>query len=231
MSLIAENLARVRARIAAAARRVGRNPEAVGLVAVSKTVGLERLKEAAAAGQRRFGENYLQEARSKITALGPEMEWHFIGHLQSNKARAAVELFHLIHSVDRLRLAEALDQAAARVGKVQDVLLQVNLAGEASKSGAAPAAAPKLLEAISRQPHLRVVGLMTMPPWLPDPEEVRPFFRALRVLRDRLAALGLVESTLPELSMGMTGDFEAAVEEGATLVRVGTAIFGARPTG
>jgi len=228
MSRIAENLARVQARLAAAARRSGRDPEAVRLIAVTKAVGVEAIREAMAAGQRLFGENYLQEAKGKIAALGPEVEWHFIGHLQSNKAKAAVGLFALIHSLDRLSLAEALEQAAARAGKVQEVLVQVNLAREASKSGVAPEDAPALLKELRRFPHLRVRGLMTMPPWLPDPERVRPYFRALRELRDRLAAQGLGNDGLPELSMGMSGDFDVAVEEGATLVRVGTAIFGPR---
>jgi hypothetical protein len=231
MSRIARNLAEARERIAAAARRAGRNPEAVRLVAVTKTVDLERLQEAVAAGQVRFGENYLQEARSKIAALGPQVEWHFIGRLQSNKAKAAAALFRLIHSVDRLSLAQALDAAAAGLGKVQDVLLQVNLAGEAAKSGVAPERAPELLEQLGRLGRLRVLGLMTMPPWLPDPEAVRPYFRALRELRDRLAARRLLPGDLPELSMGMSGDFEVAVEEGATLVRLGTVIFGARGVG
>ena len=226
MSQIAHNLEEVRSRLTAAARRVGRDPSAVKLVAVSKTVDLERIKEARDAGQTIFGENYLQEARGKIAALGPGVTWHLVGHLQSNKAKAAVELFHLIHSVDRLRLARALDAAAAQMGKVQEILLQVNLAGEASKSGATLKAAPELLQEIARLPHLRVVGLMTMPPWFADPEAARPYFRALRELRDRLLQLGICP--LPELSMGMSGDFEAAVEEGATLVRVGTAIFGQR---
>jgi PLP dependent protein len=202
----------------------------VRLVAVTKTVGLNRLQEAVAAGHTLFGENYVQEAKAKIAALGPGLTWHFIGHLQSNKARAAVELFDLIHSVDRLRLAQALDQAARRLGKVQDILLQVNLAGEESKSGAAPEDVQKLLSEISKMANLRVLGLMTMPPWFPDPEEARPYFRGLRELRDRLRRLHLVESDLSELSMGMTGDFEVAVAEGATLVRIGTAIFGRRPT-
>ncbi len=228
MTSIAANLQKVRERIAAAARRVGREPAAVRLVAVSKTVGLSELEEAKAAGQHLFGENYLQEARPKIAALGPGVEWHFIGHLQSNKAKAAVELFALIHSVDRLPLALALNQAAAKLGKVQEVLLQINLAGEATKSGVSPSAAPKLLAAVAALPHLKVVGLMTMPPWFPDPEAVRPYFRALRELRDRLTTPGARPPALPELSMGMTGDFEVAVEEGATLVRVGTAIFGPR---
>jgi pyridoxal phosphate enzyme (YggS family) len=225
MDQIAQNLEEVRGRLAAAAHKAGRDPAQVRLVAVSKTVPLERIKEAVAAGQRLFGENYLQEARAKIEALGQAASWHFIGHLQSNKAKAAVELFALIHGVDRLKLAAALEAAAAQIGKVQEILIQVNLAAEASKSGAAPEAAAGLLREISRLPHLRVRGLMTMPPFL-DPEAVRPYFRALRKLRDQLQdSCGL---PLPELSMGMSGDYEVAVEEGATLVRVGTAIFGSR---
>lgn len=226
MSQIARNLEEVKARLTAAARRGGRDPAAVKLVAVSKTVDEERIREAVAAGQKIFGENYLQEARAKIEALGETASWHFIGHLQTNKAKAAVELFQLIHSVDRLHLAQALEKAAARREKVQEILLQVNLAGEAGKSGARPEAVPELYREIARLPHLRVVGLMTMPPWFDDPEAVRPYFRVLRELRDRLLQLNL--GPLPELSMGMSGDFEAAVEEGATLVRVGTAIFGQR---
>ena len=226
MTQIARNLEEVRRRIAGAARRAGRDPAAVKLVAVSKTVDLERIKAARDAGQQIFGENYLQEARGKIEALGPGACWHFIGHLQTNKAKAAVELFHLIHSVDRLHLAQALEKAAAGQEKVQEILLQVNLAGEASKSGAPPEAGPALLREIARLPHLRVVGLMTMPPWFDDPEAVRPYFRGLRELRERLLQLDL--GPLPELSMGMSGDFEAAIEEGATLVRIGTAIFGRR---
>jgi pyridoxal phosphate enzyme (YggS family) len=225
MSQIARNLEEVRKRLEAAARRAGRDPAAVKLVAVSKTVDVGRIQEAAAAGQKIFGENYLQEAREKIAALGPGVTWHLVGHLQTNKAKAAVELFHLILSVDRLHLAQALEKAAAQMGKVQEILIQVNLAGEESKSGATPEATPELLREIARLPHLRVLGLMTMPPFL-DPEAVRPYFRALRELRDRLRQLDL--GPLPELSMGMSGDYEVAVEEGATLVRVGTAIFGKR---
>jgi pyridoxal phosphate enzyme (YggS family) len=225
MSRIAQNLAEVKRRLTAAALKAGRDPLAVRLVAVSKTMPLTRLQEAVAAGQRLFGENYLQEARGKIAALNEGVSWHFIGHLQSNKAKGAVELFELIHGVDRLKLAQALDAAAASLGRVQDILVQVNLAGEASKSGAAPEPTPELLRQLSRLPHLRVLGLMTMPPFLP-PEAVRPYFRALRELREHCQDLtGL---PLPELSMGMSGDFEVAVEEGATLVRVGTAIFGSR---
>jgi pyridoxal phosphate enzyme (YggS family) len=226
MDQIRQNLEEIKRRLEDAARRAGRDPADIRLVAVTKTVGLERLQEAVAAGQTLFGENYVQEAKTKIASLGSGLTWHFIGHLQSNKAKAAVELFDLIHSVDRASLAQALEQAAARRDKIQDILLQVNLAGEASKSGTAPDNAQDLLREVSKMPHLRVLGLMTMPPWFDDPERVRPYFRALRELRDRLRGLHLAD--LPELSMGMTGDFEAAVAEGATLVRIGTAIFGRR---
>ena len=226
MNQIRQNLEEIKRRLYGAARRAGRNPADVQLVAVTKTVDLERLKFAVAAGQTLFGENYVQEAKTKIASLGPGLTWHFIGHLQSNKAKAAVELFDLIHSVDRASLAQALEQAAARRDKIQNILMQVNLAGEASKSGTAPEHAEDLLREINKMPHLRVQGLMTMPPWFDDPERVRPYFRALRELRDRLRDLTLGD--LPELSMGMTGDFEAAVSEGATLVRIGTAIFGSR---
>ena len=229
MDQIKQNLEEIHRRLQDAARSAGREPAEIRLVAVTKTVGPERLQEAVAAGQSLFGENYVQEAKTKIAALGPGFTWHFIGHLQSNKARAAVELFDLIHSVDRLSLAQALEQAAGRQGKVQNILLQVNLAGEESKSGTAPENAQALLRGISRMPHLRVMGFMTMPPWFDEPERVRPYFRELRELRDRLRRLELVEEDLPELSMGMTGDFEVAVAEGATLVRIGTAIFGRRP--
>jgi pyridoxal phosphate enzyme (YggS family) len=228
MDQIRRNLEEIRRRLADAARRAGRDPAGIQLVAVTKTVGLESLREAVAAGQTLFGENYVQEAKTKITSLGPGFTWHFIGHLQSNKAKAAVELFDLIHSVDRLSLAQALEAAAARRGKVQNILLQVNLAGEGSKSGTAPETAPDLLAAIGQLSHLKVLGLMTMPPWFNDPERVRLYFRGLRELRDRLRGLQLVDGELPELSMGMTGDFEVAVSEGATLVRIGTAIFGQR---
>jgi pyridoxal phosphate enzyme (YggS family) len=223
---IAQRLTEVRAVIAAAAERSRRDPGSVRLVAVSKTVDLAHIQAAVDAGQDLFGENYLQEARDKIAVLGRPVSWHLVGSLQSNKARGAVELFDLIHAVDRLKLAQALDAAAARLGKVQDVLIQVNQAGEATKSGVEPAAAPPLLQEVARLPHLRVLGLMTMPPWFPDPETARPYFRALRVLRDHLR--GLTGLPLTELSMGMSGDFAVAVEEGATLVRVGTAIFGSR---
>lgn len=228
MNQIARNLEEVRRRIEVAARRAGRDPAEVRLVAVSKTVELDRIRQAVAAGQSIFGENYLQEAKAKVAALGPEVSWHFVGHLQTRKARGAVELFDLIHSVDRLKLARALEEAAALQGKIQEILIQVNLAAEESKSGAAPEAVPDLLKQVAALPHLKVAGLMTMPPFLPDPEAVRPYFKALRELRDRLQPLRLIDTPLRELSMGMSGDYEVAVEEGATLIRVGTAIFGSR---
>jgi pyridoxal phosphate enzyme (YggS family) len=226
MNPIARNLAEVHATITTACRKVGRDPADVRLVAVSKTVDLERVRQAIAAGQTLFGENYLQEARDKIAVLGRQVGWHLVGHLQTNKAKPALELFDLLHAVDRLKLARALNSAAAALNKVQDILIQVNQAGEDTKSGVAPETAADLLREVVKLPHLRVMGLMTMPPWFADPEEARPFFRVLRELRDRLRdASGL---PLPELSMGMSGDFAVAVEEGATLVRVGTAIFGSR---
>ena len=226
MNPIAQNLKAVRAAIAAACHKAGRDAGSVRLVAVSKTVDLSLIQAAVDAGQDLFGENYLQEARDKIAVLGRQVSWHLVGSLQSNKARGAVELFDLIHAVDRGKLARALDAAAARLGQIQDVLIQVNQEGEATKSGVLPAAAPALLQEVARLPHLRVLGLMTMPPWFPDPEAARPYFRALRELRDRLQDLSGLPLT--ELSMGMSGDYAVAVEEGATLVRVGTAIFGSR---
>jgi hypothetical protein len=226
MTHIVQNLEEVRTTIAAACRKVGRDPAGVRLVAVSKTVDAERVRQAMAAGQDLFGENYLQEAKGKIAVLGRQVSWHLVGHLQTNKARPAAELFDLIHAVDRLKLARPLSAAAATLNKVQNILIQVNQAGEDTKSGVAPEAATDLLKEVAQLPHLRVMGLMTMPPWFADPEVARPYFKALRELRDRLRdASGL---PLTELSMGMSGDFAVAVEEGATLVRVGTAIFGHR---
>ncbi|RLA90896.1 MAG: YggS family pyridoxal phosphate-dependent enzyme [Deltaproteobacteria bacterium] len=228
MNPIADNLRYILDQIAAAAQRVGRQPDEVKLVAVSKTVDLERMRRAIAAGVKILGENYLQEAQTKIAALGQVVSWHFIGNLQTNKAAGAVAGFDLIHSVDRLKLAQALEKAAQKLGKIQEILIEVNLAGEASKSGVAPEDAAALIEAIAALPHLRLRGLMTMPPWFNEPEAVRPYFKQLRELKDRLSR-SFPEIQLSELSMGMSGDFEAAIAEGATLVRIGTAIFGARP--
>lgn len=226
MSRVAENLARVRERMAAACQRAGREVAGVRLVAASKTVEPARLAEALAAGQLVFGENYVQEARRKAGEL-PGATWHLLGHLQTNKAAQAVRLFALIHSLDSVRLAEELDRRAAQLGKRQPVLIEVNLAGELSKTGVGEAQAPEMARRVAALPHLELLGLMCLPPFFDEPERARPYFARLRELRGELErALGL---PLPELSMGMSGDYEVAIEEGATLVRVGTAIFGRRP--
>ncbi len=232
--MIRERLEKVRYRIRECAVKCGRNPESVRLVAVSKTVPANIVREAAEAGQGLFGENYVQEARDKIEELASlPVAWHFIGGLQSNKAKYVVKLFDLIHSVDSIKLAVEIDKRARKTGKVQDILIQVDLAGEAQKSGASSDEVPELLEEARKMENVAVKGLMTMPPFFDDPEKARPFFRQLRELRDRLAKefrekSGTGNFFLEELSMGMTGDFEAAIEEGATLVRIGTAIFGSR---
>lgn len=223
------NIETVRERIRAAAEAAGRAPESVRLVAVSKTVPAERVRGAVAAGLTLLGENYIQEARDKIAALADlSVSWHFIGHLQRNKAKYAVRLFELIHSVDSLKLARELDKEAAKHGTVQDILIQVNTGKEASKSGVYAEEAMALAREAGRLEHLAVRGLMTLPPYFNAPEKVRPYFRELRELRDRIQAEALPGVAMEELSMGMTGDFEAAIQEGATLVRIGTAIFGER---
>lgn len=227
MSFIADNVAAVRARLAAAAARVGRAPERITLVAVSKTQPAAAVAEAAACGVTDVGENRVQEALAKIPHSPPTLRWHLIGHLQSNKARPAVENFHLIHTVDSIALAQRLDRLAREAGKVQPALLQVKLGDEATKSGLAPHDLPQVYAAVRELPNLRVRGLMTIPPFCPNPEDARPYFRRLRALRDELRDR-FPDDDLPELSMGMSHDFEVAVEEGATLIRVGTAVFGAR---
>lgn len=225
---LSHRIQKIRERIALAASRTGRDPSRVQLVAVSKTVHADRVRAAAEAGADIFGENYIQEAREKFACLSDlSVSWHFIGHLQSNKAKYAVRMFDLIHTVDSDKLADALNAAAEKIGKVQDVLVQVNLSMETTKSGVTEDAAEPLIRHIRACPHLRVRGLMTMPPFFDDPEAARPYFKALRLLAESLTAK-IPDLALNILSMGMTGDFEAAVEEGATLVRVGTAIFGER---
>ncbi len=224
-----ERLGGVLGRIRQAALACGRDPRSVRLVAVSKTVSAERVRQAVAAGVDTLGENYIQEARGKIDALAAlPVAWHFIGHLQTNKAKYAVRLFELIHTVDSLKLAAELDRQAAKAGKNQRVLVQVNVSGEASKSGASEAEAGRLVAEIAKLPHLSLEGLMTMPPFFDQPERARPYFRGLRRLRDEIQQRKLPGVDLRELSMGMTGDFEVAIAEGATLVRIGTAIFGER---
>jgi PLP dependent protein len=225
---IADNLRTVRDRIAAAARRAGRDPSSVKLVVVTKTVDAGRIREAAAAGATILGENRVQEAKEKIELLGPIARWHLIGRLQSNKAKYAVRLFDLIHSVDGIGLAKELDRQAAKVEKVQDVLVEVSIAGEAAKAGVSVADAAGLLREAAKLEHIAIKGLMTMPPFSENPEEARPYFRRLRELASAIEEENIPSVSMRELSMGMSGDFETAVEEGATLVRVGTAIFGER---
>lgn len=219
-------LAMVRQRIAEAAQRAGRDPESIRLLGASKKVEAERLREVIALGLTVFGENRVQEGKAKIPVLPSSCEWHFIGALQTNKVKDAVELFSWIHSVDRPELVEELDKRTRFRGKRMKVLIEVNMAGEASKSGASPEAASALAQMVNECPCLEVHGFMTVPPFCEQVERVRPFLRGLRELRDRCEAeTGLV---LPELSMGMSHDFEVAIEEGATMVRVGTALFGGR---
>lgn len=217
VSSIADNLDAIRERIAAAVARACRRTDEVQLIAVSKTVPPERIAEAIAGGVTVFGENKVQEARAKIPAVSGRARWHLVGHLQSNKAREAVALFEVIHSVDSVKLAGELNKHAGAAGKTQRVLLEVNVSGEASKFGFHPGDVDGALAQINALPRVQVDGLMTIPP---AGKDARPFFRQLRELRDRLG--------LRELSMGMSHDFEVAIEEGATLVRIGTAIFGER---
>ena len=226
---IVQRIDNILRRMADAARAAQRSPETVKLVCVSKTVAADRIRKAAAAGITLLGENYVQEARDKIDALADlDLNWHFIGHLQTNKSKYVVRLFDLIHSVDSLRLADELNKQAAKVPKVQRVLVQVNVAGEASKSGVDTHAAAVLVAHIDGLEHVTCEGLMTMPPYFDQPERVRPFFRQLHRLQAAINAERDADQQLRELSMGMTGDFEAAIAEGATLVRIGTAIFGQR---
>lgn len=224
---IRANVTAVRERLTEAAHRVGRRPEDVLLVAVSKTVDVERVRAAVAAGVPALGENRVQEAREKIAAIGRPVPWHLIGHLQTNKVRDALACFDLIQSVDRPGLAEALSARAHREGRRADVLVQVNVAEEPGKGGIAPGALRATLESMAALPGIRLRGLMTIPPLPRDPEDSRPYYREMRKLWEAAQGWG-VGPELRELSMGMSGDFEVGVEEGATIVRVGTAIFGPR---
>jgi pyridoxal phosphate enzyme (YggS family) len=226
---IADRLTEIRGRIARAARSAGRDPASVTLVAVSKTFPITAVRDAVAAGQRDFGENRVQEALQKIAAA-PDLaiRWHLLGHLQTNKARKAAPAFAMIQSVDSVDLLQKLDAAAAETGHTPDLLIQVDLAGETTKFGISPATVPRVFDAATACRAARVVGLMTLPPLPEISEDARPWFRQLRDLRDGWLASGAPAPMLRELSMGMSGDFEVAVEEGATIVRVGTAIFGER---
>jgi PLP dependent protein len=225
---IADNLKTVMDRIASAARRAGRDPSSVRLVVVTKTVDVESIRQAVAAGASVLGENRVQEAREKIEKLGSLARWHLIGHLQTNKAKYAVKLFDLIHSVDNLELARELDKQAAKIGKIQDVLIEVSIAGEAAKAGVAMQEVTTLVREAVKLKNISIKGLMTMPPYSEDPENSRPFFRKLRELAGTITKENIPGVSINKLSMGMSGDFEVAVEEGATMVRVGTAIFGER---
>jgi pyridoxal phosphate enzyme (YggS family) len=227
---IQQNLRMIRERIDQACHDCGRDPHAVRLVAVSKTKPAADVMAAFAAGQKLFGESYVQEFTDKAEQVEAPVDWHFIGHLQSNKVKYLRGRVRMIHSVDRLSLAREINRQWKRIDERIDVLVQVNLAGEQSKSGTAPQQAPALVRKLSELPHLRVRGLMTLPPFFEDPQAVRPYFRQLRELSEEIAGLDLPGVGMDELSMGMSHDFPAAIAEGATLVRIGTAIFGARET-
>ncbi len=226
--MISENLSMIRERMAHAARRAGRNPEDVVLIAASKGVEVERLNEGLSAGIRVLGESKVQEAMPKLQALGNKAEWHFIGHLQSNKVKYVVGAFTLIHSVDSIELSEEINSRAEKMGMVQNVLLEVNVSGEKGKFGVIPDKVNVITKAFSGLKHISLRGFMTVPPYSDDPEDARPYFRMLRKLRDNAMQTGICTDDCRELSMGMSGDFEVAIEEGATMVRIGTAIFGTR---
>ncbi len=221
MSQLEKKYAEVKAQIAAAAEAVGRDPREVRLVAVTKTVGVEEVRQAVALGINDFGENRVQDAAPKVATL-PEARWHFIGHLQSNKVKDVLPFYSLIHSLDRPSLAAALQSTAESLDKTVDVLVQVNVSGEESKFGLEPSALADFLGYLNSLERIRVCGLMTMAPFVDDPEAVRPVFRRLRELRDLYVTSG---NGLNELSMGMTNDYKVAVEEGATIVRIGSALF------
>jgi hypothetical protein len=224
---LAENLNAIQQRMAGACARAGRAPGTVTLIAVTKGQPPEAVAEAAKLGLTLFGENKVQEAKAKIPFCPGRLRWHLVGHLQTNKCRDAVELFEMIQSVDSLHLAQEINKRAEQAARTMPILLEVNAAGEASKFGYSPARLLSEFPQINALPRLEIHGLMTVPPWTPDPEKVRPLFRQLRALKDQCEQL--LGAPLPGLSMGMTGDFEVAIEEGATMVRIGTALFGPRP--
>ena len=230
MTSISSNVRQVREEIHQAAAASGRNPEDVTLVAICKTFPVEAISEAIAAGLRIFGENRVQEAEPKIQALDPAdgLEWHLVGHLQSNKAKRAVQLFEVIQSLDSIKLAQKLNQACVELGKSVSVLIQVNLGLEATKSGASREQVEEIVDQVASLPGLRLDGLMTIPPFFEDADRSRPFFAELRELRDRIESARPGSLGRKHLSMGMSHDFRPAIEEGATIVRVGTAIFGVR---
>jgi PLP dependent protein len=226
---IVQNLQTVRSRLDAAARRAGRDPTTVRLIAVSKTFSADAVRAAWSAGQTDFGENKVQEGLQKIEATADiKIRWHLIGHLQSNKAKRAATAFQCIHSIDSVDLLKKVDAAAADAAAAPEILVQVDLAGETTKFGAAADVARRIVDATQSLRAARMTGLMLIPPWNEDQEQTRPWFVSLRDLRDKWIAEGVPRASLSELSMGMSHDFEAAIEEGATMVRIGTAIFGKR---
>ena len=229
--MISENFRQVKRRIIDAAKRVGRDPSDVRLLAVTKEQSDVTVAEGIQAGMTLLGENKVQEASSKIEALGRNgLEWHFIGRLQKNKVKFIFDLFDLIHSVDSLALAEAIHKTAQKIGSCMPVLLQINISGEESKLGMDPLDLPKEIEGVAKLEGVKIKGLMTIPPYTSDPENSRPYYARLRELRDTCSSLNIPRICLDELSMGMSNDYEVAIEEGATLVRVGTGLFGPRPS-
>ncbi|MCX7982635.1 MAG: YggS family pyridoxal phosphate-dependent enzyme [Syntrophales bacterium] len=227
-SPIKENVAQIRKRICEAACRAGRDPGEVKLMAVTKTVSPDRVLEAIEAGVDLLGESYVQEARAKISSLGRVRPWHLVGHLQTNKAKYAVAMFDMIHSIDRIEIAQALHERCLKEGRKLDVLIEVNVSGEVTKWGVSPDGLIKLIKDVSHLKTLSVKGLMTMAPWFQDPEKARPIFATLRCLSEQVDKENIEGVEMKELSMGMSDDFEVAVEEGATIVRIGRAIFGER---
>jgi PLP dependent protein len=225
---VEDNIRDVRVTIAEAAHRSGRPVSEIKLMAVTKTVNDDRVLAAIQAGVEIIGENYVQEARRKIEKLGKACEWHLIGRLQTNKAKYAVHLFDMIHSVDRLELAAELNRRARTVGRVIPILIEVNVGGEKTKNGVPLDSASDLVRHVAPLENLSIQGLMTMPPWFDDPEESRPYFRSLRELRNKIAGEAIPHVEMRELSMGMTDDYAIAIEEGATIVRIGRGIFGER---
>ena len=229
--MISENLSQIKRRIIEAAKRAGRDPSGVRLLAVTKEQSDVTVAEGIQAGMTLLGENKVQEASSKIEALGRNgLEWHFIGRLQKNKVKFIFDLFDLIHSVDSLALAEAIHKTAQKIGSCMPVLLQINISGEESKLGMDPLDLPKEIERVAKLEGVKIKGLMTIPPYTSDPENSRPYYARLRELRDTCSSLNIPRICLDELSMGMSNDYEVAIEEGATLVRVGTGLFGPRPS-
>ncbi len=228
-STVKANIERIRSAIAGAALRAGRKVSDVRLMAVTKTVDDDRIMEAIEAGVDIIGESYVQEAKRKIEKRGRKIEWHLIGYLQSNKAKYAVKLFDMIHSVDRMDLAVELNRRSRAQDMAMKVLIEINISGEKTKSGIPYEEAMHLVKDISSLDNLSIQGLMTIAPWFDNPEDARPYFKALRELRDRIIDANIARAEMRELSMGMSGDYEVAIEEGATIVRVGRSIFGERP--